>query len=968
MSSASSSLGALCDQLQTALSSFNIDAIVSVSQQLHEPTKALIAERAMLLASSPSAEANEAALALLHTLQLLFQCAQQLSALDHTAAVLVVFNAVRGMCTTGSMHRFFTAAAADSLGSQLLYAIVHYLLTCSHRFIDELSQTAHGRLTSPQPTPPAGSKSPIFKELMTCRLYLHPLMLIMRVYPALFHSLVPQLVLLCNRMLSELLALPPSNPHRLLALRECVSSLSGLVNNSTVIILQAPTLPLAAKRDLLDSIFPAFLAGGVEIGAEHAAVLLLSLAQLLQSAPLYPADVVETLFECQLPMLMALLPRAHPYTVLRGNLPPLTSSQNPSTNQNGSSQQKSGESTYVPQLGKLLDECAQAVFTLLTTLLAPPNPTPKPEPHTLSQPTPPTPPASQPASSHYHSAVRSFLWRHVLCPEPPIVSRLAAIVVMKGVMQWGTVFRVQVVQVGLHVLRCVGEGRSLEELWRLKGVEAASDLLSATFPLLSVSEQQMLWGSLGVVDSITRLAADCDVIVAFDTPPSSRSISSSQSSSQSLTPTQPLSASPPSSQSHRPGSAIPLCLAVRLLQRTHLSALHPSTQDVVAGGVVRLLVVYVQWFVGAQRVRAVEELSLLLWTFNLLEWVLASPAAFSRMLTALQQRDLMVKVAVALSSLLRVGDPTFFSATQDAVQQHAMTVTTFMERLQDCSPLLQQRLLLAVLGLLDTPCMEELTAAQLLRALQGVTVIAEQWPSIRWRIPPILLRVCSLPSMRSASTAPDSPSSRLMTALVGLWGTLLERPPSKSTSVTDVLCFDAAISHLFESTSRLAATPFKSVAPTLLPALDRAEILQQLKLWQSTTTTPQPHTPSDEQWTLLHSQRQPLLDQLAQAEQEAQQQQQQAVGGGWLGGAGRNGVKEEEVRMEVAGGAGGGKSSYVLKLDELMRHNVRSREIARVLLDARTGITDDEWRRAKATLQADEAEWMSLFNAIDAAI
>ena len=958
MSSASSSLAALCAALEAALSTKDTAQISGVCKELQRPTEALIGEQHASLSSSPSVEADEAARPLLLTLQLLVQCAQ-LTGFPYAAAH-ELFKAVRGICTTGSMQHYLTAAAAsvDSHGGQLLYAIVHHLMTCSTQWLDEVSKSVYESLTSSRvAAAAAANQSPILKPLKLCRVYLHPLMHLIRAFPTLFHAQLPRFVMMGNRVMGEILAVSPANPHHRLALQECFTVVHGLLINSTLVLLASPALHITEKCDILNSLFPFLLIARDDISSECAASVLYLLCQLMQSASQLPADVVRAMFSSQLPVLVALLPRAHPHACYDFPAPaPVTMSQKKDS---AADEQSSNEPTFPQQPGgKLLANCSLAVCSLLNTILATSNSSSLPSTNSslpLSQAS--TPPSSPPDTSS-QLAVRSFLWRHLLSPQL-LVSRLILTVFVHAIPRWGTTFRVQTLRAALHVLR-VGD-RPLEELWRLVAVEATSDLLSAIFPLLSESEQHMLWTGLAVVDGLTRLAADCDVVVGFDVPhSSSRSISSSsQSLSQSLTPTQRLSASPPASQSQIPdgGSGIPLCLAVRLLYRTHLSALHSATQAVVSQTLIRLLVAYVAYFSGAERISSVEQLSLLLYTFNLLEWLLASPLAFSIMLSPAQQSDLLVKVAAALSTFLRVeaaAAPSFLG--KDASSNGAMTATVFMDRVQNCPPLLQQRLLLAVLGLLDTPCVDEFTTAQLQRVLYGVAAIADRWPSIRWRLPPLLLRVCGSPAIRSAAAVPDSAASRLMATVTGMWQTLLERPPSQCTSLTDMLCFASAITRLFDSTSRLASTPFRKEAAALLPSNGKDEVLRWLREWQSITQSSQPSPPSDDQWSILQSQRQ-IMDGVAA---QAQQQRQQPLNGLEEDGS----VRESGVKVEAAGGQ---TSGLVLgKLQQLMRHNVRAREVAVELVQARSLISDEAWRQVKAALSGDEADWIATYNAINA--
>ena len=968
MSSSLSSLTALCERLQTSLSENKAADIMSACLQVEKPSTALINERAALLSSAPSADADEAARPVLYCVELLLRCSQ-LEDLPH-AIVVQLFKSLRGTCMTGSFQQYLTAAPTDSYGGQLLFAIVHHLITCSTRCLEQVGRvTVPQLLVSPHSINSAANESSVSKGLRLCRMYLHPLMLLVRTFPTFFHTELAPCVLQCNTVLCEILSLPPSNPHRRLSLRAYFSLTHNLICNSLAVTLASPALHFADKCTILDNLFPAFLLSKDDISAEHAAALLYFLSSLLQSTlsptsskhgstaqrseesteggnaptkdatPQLPADVVEKLFIRFLPLLMALLPRAHPYAVLRDNLPPPAANQK---NQSGTAQYASEEPALSQQLGKLLDHCATAVCNLLTALL------------TISTPFHSSNAFSSPSSVSSSNAaallaVRSFLWRHLLSRQP-LVSRLIVMVFVHAIPRWGTTFRVQTLQTALHVLRA-GD-RPMEELWRTEAVEAASDLLSAIFPLLSESEQQMLWGSLGVVDGLTRLAADCDVVIAFDMPPaSSRSVVSSQSSSQSLTPTQILSASSLSSSQLTTGSSIPLCLVVRLLCRTHLHALHSSTQALVSQTLVRLLVAYLQSFSGAERMGSVEQLSLLLHTLNLTEWLLVSPLAFSTMLSLAQQRDVMTKEAAALSSLLTVAGPSTFYTAKDLSNDYTKTL---IDRLQDCTPLLQQRLLLAVLGLLDTSIVDEFSTAQLLRVSQGVTAIAQRWPSVRWRLPPFLLRVCGSPVLRSTATAPESATSHLVSSIVALWHILLQRPPSTSTSVTDVLYFDSAISRLFDTTARLASTPFKHEAANLLPSHGKDEVLRLLKEWQITTQMPQPHPPTDEQWNVWESQRHIMAVLLPHAEER-------------LNGRAADSVDDVGVKLELEADVGG-ESRYLLKLGELMRHNVRSREIACMLLQLRSQMSEDEWRQVKATLRDDEAEWIALFNAVNSAV
>ena len=940
MASASTLLAALCDRLQTALSANDNAQILSGCKELESPARSLVKERAELLSTSPSAEADEAARPLLHTLQLLLKCAQQ-TGLQHTVAH-EVFRIVRGICTTGdSMQHYLVSAPSSSHGSQLLYAIFHQLLTCSTRWMEHVKAKIATLLVSQLAAEPPRNQSPIYTDLKLCRIYLHPLTVFVRSYPAFFHTQIPPYVLLCVGVLSEILLLPPSNRHRQCSLRDYFYILHSLAVNSLLTALASPALSMDDKWELLDSVFPAFLLGKDEISAEHAAAVLYLLSALLQSVDQLPTDVVRRLFSCQLPLLMALLPRAHPFALLRDEVPPPLESQK--------------KDSPTQQLGKLLDSCSTGVCALLSSMLrsskrsAPPLPSSQ-HLSPLSSSTPP----SQPDTAAL-IAVRSFLWRHLLSRQP-LVFRLIVTVFVYAVPRWGTTFRVQTLQAALHVLR-VGD-RPLEELWRMEAVEAVSDILSAIFPLLSESEQQMLWISLGVVEGLTRLAADCDVVIAFDLPPSSsRSINSSQSSSQSLTPTQTLSASPSSSSQPQSqgGRNIPLGLVVRLLCRTHLSALHSSTQSLASHPLIRLLVACAQSFSWAERIGSVEKLSLLLYTFNLLEWLLASPLALSNMLSAVLQRDVLTKVAAVLSSLLRVADPSSSHPT-DASHNHAMSVSTVIERLQDCSPLLQQRVLLAVLDLLDTSVVDELTSAQLLRVLQGTTAIAERWPSIRWRLPPVLLRVCGSPALRFPAATHDSASSQLVAAAVQLWHMMLQRTPSMFTSLTDVLCFDSAITRLFDSTTRLASTPFKHEAATMLPVDGKDEVLRLLKEWQVSAQLPQPQAPSDEQWRVLKSQRL-IIDEPAVVVPVEQPQRRLDA---------QDSMDDSSVNLAVMrkGSGDDAASRYLLRLADLMNHNVRSREVVRMLLQARSLMAEDEWRRVKATLRDDEAEWISLFNTV----
>ena len=960
MSSASLSLAALCDGLQTALSDNNPAQIHSICQQLEPPTTALINERAALLSSSPSAEADEAARPLLHTLQLLLQCAQ-LDRFPHTV-VHVLFKAARGICTTDGMREYLTAAPADSPAAQLLFAITHYLLTCSIQCLQQAGRFIIPDVLASPPPPKPATVVPL-KELKLCRLYAHPLNQLWRAYPALSLSQLPPCVLVCSGILSGILLAPPSNPHRLFLLRDYFSSLHHLVVNSIWMTLASPALHIADKCAMLDSLFPAFLLGKDDIRVEHAAAVSYLLASLLQFAPQLPAAVVDRLFNYQLPILMALLPRTHPYILLRDTLPAMYELKSKErAKETGATQPNADEPAASSHLGKLLDHCAVAVSNLLTTVLTRSTGVtlaPAGSPNTASSP--PSSIPFSPLDSVALHAVRSFLWRHLLSRQPP-VSRLIAMVFVHAIPRWGTTFRVQTLQTALHVLRVAD--RPLEELWRMEALEAVSDLLSTIFPLLSESEQQMLWSSLGVVDGLSRLAADCDVVIAFDMPAAPTRSSGSQSSSQSLTPTQTLSASPPSSQSQHQGGGvrIPLCLVIRLLCRTPLSSLHLSSLTLVSQTLIRLLVAYLQHFSGPERINSVEQLSLLLYTKNLLEWVLVSPLAFSAMLPIVTQRDVTTKVAAALSSLFGMTAPSSSRVTTDSSHKHAMTASSFIDRLQDCSPLLQLRLLLAVLGLLDTPVLDELTAAQLLRVLQGVTAIADRWPSIRWRLPALLRRACGSPTMRSPTTSPGSASSLVTAAIVSLWHILLQRPPSTATSLTDVLTFELAITQLFESTARLASTPHKSEAANLLPNSGKEEVLRLLKDWQVGTQTTQPPSPTDQQWSLLRAQRHAMDGLARQSHQQANRPHD--------GAAGQVGVKQE-VQAEAAAEAeaeADGTSKYVEKLGELMRHNVRSREIARMLLQVRSQMGKDEWRQVRATLRDDEAEWLSLFNAVNAVV
>ena len=726
-----------------------------------------------------------------------------------------------------------------------------------------------------------------------------------------------------------IIASPPSS-HRHQLWRQYRDVLQSKLVSTLVVLLSSPHLPLEQQRQLCDCLMttttsasdPASDSARVAAAAVSRAYCVSS---LLASSRELALPALSVLFHSLLPTVMSDLPHCW---LLTADL--ATSTAEPVE-----------ESTTAPissLFPDLLEQVCSGTFTLLSAILSSLSPVDNGASQPLSSPAPST-------NSATTADVELFLWRS-MGSSHPLCARLSTLLWARALTAWEPSFRSRQLHLAMELLGMEqGEGGASLDSPLAPGKRVVCDWLACVLPLFDVEEQQRLWDAMDVPDTLLWHAASPPISL-LPTPPSPAAPSSLHSSqSSSLTPTQVVASSQPSS----PPSPILISVSINLLSHLHLPSLHATVQAAVCRSTLSTVAHLLLQCMTPAAVSSTSALSLVTALLRVLGFLLQSSDVFEAVFPTVELRAAELQpIILSLARLFSV--PRAGAAGTDAQRAQPPLFPTFLAHLSTSPSSLAVSLLPALCSLFDSFLLHHVALPPLLKILQGLSSLLSAFPFLRLLLPPILVRLSSAPLVQQPTVPITAqPNQQLLTLLTSLWHAVLTPDPSSSTtSLTDAV----AIPSLWSFTSALSTSPFRAFASQLLPPAHHATLIAALQAHSERVGRGAVAAQGEEQLKVQHWQAHLLLQatRCSERTEGAEKGRVEDASEGDAGGAG--------VGMAMDGSGDGDGVAAVASALAALDSARMSREAVLSSLRNVAALSTDERQRLQKLVEAEREEWL----------
>ena len=596
-------------------------------------------------------------------------------------------------------------------------------------------------------------------------------------------------------LLEVVFQLPPSK-HRNDALHTFRQTLLDLLISTVTSTLSAPHLSSdeVERLCLAVSSMSAFDAAAslpsLEGGAAKAMTRISFASSLFAASAGLPSTALTVLFQQLLPTVWTHLPLCWPHLPA---FKALTEKADASLTR------------PVPPAESGLEFVTRAVFALLTAVLLSSS---SPASDFTSSPLQSPPSQSLKDGTVTAVDVEMFLWKSLGSPHP-VVSRAVLLLWGEAMRSWSAAFTARQWSVALQLLELEDtDGRHPAiDAALAPGPQVVCEWLSCTWPMVSEAEQQRL---VDAMEAGRLIAWHANASFSFPLPPLSPSplvpSLSQPSPPQSLTPTQVL----PGSQPSAPPSSIPLSVSIYLLSHVHLPALYESVQISLQHGLLPTLVHLLPLCLSPTTLDSPASLPLLTAVFQLLYALLSSPASVDAAYPNAESRAALIQpVVVSLARLFSVPRAAPSAVEGSHAPSAVPLVNVLLSSLDKSSPAISRALLTALLHLLDSFILHQMTVAPLLKVLSGLQQLATAYPYLRLLLPTVLNRVGSSALTQQPTAPPGAgPNVQLMSRLSSLWHCVQEGASAEPSAAS--LSFANLVPFFWHFNLLLSSSPFAS--------------------------------------------------------------------------------------------------------------------------------------------------------------